>query len=193
MIDKYFIPKDSNNIIVFDSKTLLPSKREYVNNIDDVIKLENILECLDNDILRLLDINNYYETKYIRNKYINRILKRVSTLIIILIVGLSIFNGIGGVDILSFELKALIFLYGASTIGSIFTNPKMIKKKIRDINSIIDVENNEREDIINRIDDLKKSCDKERVENTLVSVNYMEELEKEKNKIKMKIKRLSGR
>ena len=53
MIDKYFIPDDKNDVIVFDTKTSLPSKRAYTNNVEDILRLENILEYLNKDILKL--------------------------------------------------------------------------------------------------------------------------------------------
>ena len=155
MIDKYFIPDDKNDVIVFDTKTSLPSKRAYTNNVEDILRLENILEYLNKDILKLLDINSSYEVKYFRNKYINRWLKRVSTINIILIVVLVLFNGLAQGSILSIELIALLFSYITSIVASIIINPSKIKKKIEDINKLIDIESSEREEIINKIEVLK--------------------------------------
>ena len=116
MIDKYFIPDDKNDVIVFDTKTSLPSKRAYTNNVEDILRLENVLDYLNKDILKLLDINSSYEVKYFRNKYINRWLKRISTINIILIIVLVLFNGLAQGSILSIELIALLFSFSILSI-----------------------------------------------------------------------------
>lgn len=183
MIDKYFIPDDKNDVIVFDTKTSLPSKRAYTNNVEDILRLENILEYLNKDILKLLDINSSYEVKYFRNKYINRWLKRVSTINIILIVVLVLFNGLAQGSILSIELIALLFSYITSIVASIITNPSKIKKKIEDINKLIDIESSEREEIINKIEVLKKEKIKADNKGILTNINYVKDLNKEQDKI----------
>mgnify|MGYP004635848255 FL=1 len=183
MIDKYFIPDDKNDVIVFDTKTSLPSKRAYTNNVEDILRLENILEYLNKDILKLLDINSSYEVKYFRNKYINRWLKRMSTINIILIVVLVLFNGLVQGSILSIELIALLFSYITSIVASIITNPSKIKKKIEDINKLIDIESSEREEIINKIEVLKKEKIKTDNKGILTNINYVKDLNKEQDKI----------
>lgn len=183
MIDKYFIPDDQNDVIVFDTKTSLPSKRAYTNNVEDILRLENILEYLNKDILKLLDINSSYEVKYFRNKYINRWLKRVSTINIILIVVLVLFNGLAQGSILSIELIALLFSYITSIVASIIINPSKIKKKIEDINKLIDIESSEREEIINKIEVLKKEKIKTDNKGILTNINYVKDLNKEQDKI----------
>lgn len=183
MIDKYFIPDDKNDVIVFDTKTSLPSKRAYTNNVEDILRLENILEYLNKDILKLLDINSSYEVKYFRNKYINRWLKRVSTINIILIVVLVLFNGLAQGSILSIGLIALLFSYITSIVASIITNPSKIKKKIEDINKLIDIESSEREEIINKIEVLKKEKIKTDNKGILTNINYVKDLNKEQDKI----------
>ena len=183
MIDKYFIPDDKNDVIVFDTKTSLPSKRAYTNNVEDILRLENVLEYLNKDILKLLDINSSYEVKYFRNKYINRWLKRVSTINIILIVVLVLFNGLAQGSILSIELIALLFSYITSIAVSIITNPSKIKKKIEDINKLIDIESSEREEIINKIEVLKKEKIKTDNKGILTNINYVKDLNKEQDKI----------
>lgn len=183
MIDKYFIPDDKNDVIVFDTKTSLPSKRAYTNNVEDILRLENILEYLNKDILKLLDINSSYEVKYFRNKYINRWLKRVSTINIILIVVLVLFNGLAQGSILSIELIALLFSYITSIVASIITNPSKIKKKIENINKLIDIESSEREEIINKIEVLKKEKIKTDNKGILTNINYVKDLNKEQDKI----------
>lgn len=183
MIDKYFIPDDKNDVIVFDTKTSLPSKRAYTNNVEDILRLENILEYLNKDILKLLDINSSYEVKYFRNKYINRWLKRVSTINIILIVVLVLFNGLAQGSILSIELIALLFSYITSIVASIIINPSKIKKKIEDINKLIDIESSEREEIINKIEVLKKEKIKADNKGILTNINYVKDLNKEQDKI----------
>lgn len=183
MIDKYFIPDDKNDVIVFDTKTSLPSKRAYTNNVEDILRLENILEYLNKDILKLLDINSSYEVKYFRNKYINRWLKRVSTINIILIVVLVLFNGLAQGSILSIELIALLFSYITSIVASIIINPSKIKKKIEDINKLIDIESSEREEIINKIEVLKKEKIKTDNKGILTNINYVKDLNKEQDKI----------
>lgn len=183
MIDKYFIPDDKNDVIVFDTKTSLPSKRAYTNNVEDILRLENILEYLNKDILKLLDINSSYEVKYFRNKYINRWLKRVSTINIILIVVLVLFNGLAQGSILSIELIALLFSYITSIVANIITNPSKIKKKIEDINKLIDIESSEREEIINKIEVLKKEKIKTDNKGILTNINYVKDLNKEQDKI----------
>lgn len=183
MIDKYFIPDDKNDVIVFDTKTSLPSKRAYTNNVEDILRLENILEYLNKDILKLLDINSSYEVKYFRNKYINRWLKRVSTINIILIVVLVLFNGLAQGSILSIELIALLFSYITSIVASIITNPSKIKKKIEDINKLIDIESSEREEIINKIEVLKKEKIKTDNKGILTNINYVKDLNEEQDKI----------
>lgn len=183
MIDKYFIPDDKNDVIVFDTKTSLPSKRAYTNNVEDILRLENILEYLNKDILKLLDINSSYEVKYFRNKYINRWLKRVSTINIILIVVLVLFNGLAQGSILSIELIALLFSYITSIVASIIINPSKIKKKIEDINKLIDIESSEREEIINKIEVLKKEEIKTDNKGILTNINYVKDLNKEQDKI----------
>ena len=183
MIDKYFIPDDKNDVIVFDTKTSLPSKRAYTNNVEDILRLENILEYLNKDILKLLDINSSYEVKYFRNKYINRWLKRMSTINIILIVVLVLFNGLAQGSILSIELIALLFSYITSIVASIITNPSKIKKKIEDINKLIDIESSEREEIINKIEVLKKEKIKTDNKGFLTNIIYVKDLNKEQDKI----------
>lgn len=183
MIDKYFIPDDKNDVIVFDTKTSLPSKRAYTNNVEDILRLENILEYLNKDILKLLDINGSYEVKYFRNKYINRWLKRMSTINIILIVVLVLFNGLAQGSILSIELIALLFSYITSIVASIIINPSKIKKKIEDINKLIDIESSEREEIINKIEVLKKEKIKPDNKGILTNINYVKDLNKEQDKI----------
>ena len=183
MIDIYFIPDDKNDVIVFDTKTSLPSKRAYTNNVEDILRLENILEYLNKDILKLLDINSSYEVKYFRNKYINRWLKRVSTINIILIVVLVLFNGLAQGSILSIELIALLFSYITSIVASIIINPSKIKKKIEDINKLIDIESSEREEIINKIEVLKKEKIKTDNKGILTNINYVKDLNKEQDKI----------
>lgn len=183
MIDKYFIPDDKNDVIVFDTKTSLPSKRAYTNNVEDILRLENILEYLNKDILKLLDINSSYEVKYFRNKYINRWLKRMSTINIILIVVLVLFNGLAQGSILSIELIALLFSYITSIVASIIINPSKIKKKIEDINKLIDIESSEREEIINKIEVLKKEKIKTDNKGVLTNINYVKDLNKEQDKI----------
>lgn len=183
MIDKYFIPGDKNDVIVFDTKTSLPSKRAYTNNVEDILRLENILEYLNKDILKLLDINGSYEVKYFRNKYINRWLKRMSTINIILIVVLVLFNGLAQGSILSIELIALLFSYITSIVASIIINPSKIKKKIEDINKLIDIESSEREEIINKIEVLKKEKIKPDNKGILTNINYVKDLNKEQDKI----------
>lgn len=183
MIDKYFIPDDKNDVIVFDTKTSLPSKRAYTNNVEDILRLENILEYLNKDILKLLDINSSYEVKYFRNKYINRWLKRVSTINIILIVVLVLFNGLAQGSILSIEVIALLFSYITSIVASIITNPSKIKKKIENINKLIDIESSEREEIINKIEVLKKEKIKTDNKGILTNINYVKDLNKEQDKI----------
>ena len=183
MIDKYFIPDDKNDVIVFDTKTSLPSKRAYTNNVEDILRLENILEYLNKDILKLLDINSSYEVKYFRNKYINRWLKRISTINIILIIVLVLFNGLAQGSILSIELIALLFSYITSIVASIITNPSKIKKKIEDINKLIDIESSEREEIINKIEVLKKEKIKTDNKGILTNINYVKDLNKEQDKI----------
>lgn len=183
MIDKYFIPDDKNDVIVFDTKTSLPSKRAYTNNVEDILRLENILEYLNKDILKLLDINSSYEVKYFRNKYINRWLKRVSTINIILIVVLVLFNGLAQGSILSIELIALLFFYITSIVASIIINPSKIKKKIEDINKLIDIESSEREEIINKIEVLKKEKIKTDNKGILTNINYVKDLNEEQDKI----------
>lgn len=183
MIDKYFIPDDKNDVIVFDTKTSLPSKRAYTNNVEDILRLENILEYLNKDILKLLDINSSYEVKYFRNKYINRWLKRMSTINIILIVVLVLFNGLAQGSILSIELIALLFSYITSIVASIITNPSKIKKKIEDINKLIDIESSEREEIINKIEVLKKEKIKTDNKGILTNINYVKDLNEEQDKI----------
>lgn len=183
MIDKYFIPDDKNDVIVFDTKTSLPSKRAYTNNVEDILRLENILEYLNKDILKLLDINSSYEVKYFRNKYINRWLKRMSTINIILIVVLVLFNGLAQGSILSIELIALLFSYITSIVASIIINPSKIKKKIEDINKLIDIESSEREEIINKIEVLKKEKIKTDNKGILTNINYVKDLNKEQDKI----------
>ena len=183
MIDKYFIPDDKNDVIVFDTKTSLPSKRAYTNNVEDILRLENILEYLNKDILKLLDINSSYEVKYFRNKYINRWLKRISTINIILIIVLVLFNGLAQGSILSIELIALLFSYITSIVASIITNPSKIKKKIEDINKLIDIESSEREEIINKIEVLKKEKIKTDNKGILTNINYVKDLNEEQDKI----------
>ncbi len=183
MIDKYFIPDDKNDVIVFDTKTSLPSKRAYTNNVEDILRLENILEYLNKDILKLLDINSSYEVKYFRNKYINRWLKRMSTINIILIVVLVLFNGLAQGSILSIELIALLFSYITSIVASIIINPSKIKKKIENINKLIDIESSEREEIINKIEVLKKEKIKTDNKGILTNINYVKDLNKEQDKI----------
>lgn len=183
MIDKYFIPDDKNDVIVFDTKTSLPSKRAYTNNVEDILRLENILEYLNKDILKLLDINSSYEVKYFRNKYINRWLKRMSTINIILIVVLVLFNGLAQGSILSIELIALLFSYITSIVASIIINPSKIKKKIEDINKLIDIESSEREEIINKIEVLKKEKIKTDNKGILTNINYVKDLNEEQDKI----------
>lgn len=183
MIDKYFIPDDKNDVIVFDTKTSLPSKRAYTNNVEDILRLENILEYLNKDILKLLDINSSYEVKYFRNKYINRWLKRMSIINIILIVVLVLFNGLAQGSILSIELIALLFSYITSIVASIIINPSKIKKKIEDINKLIDIESSEREEIINKIEVLKKEKIKTDNKGILTNINYVKDLNKEQDKI----------
>lgn len=183
MIDKYFIPDDKNDVIVFDTKTSLPSKRAYTNNVEDILRLENILEYLNKDILKLLEINSSYEVKYFRNKYINRWLKRMSTINIILIVVLVLFNGLAQGSILSIELIALLFSYITSIVASIIINPSKIKKKIEDINKLIDIESSEREEIINKIEVLKKEKIKTDNKGILTNINYVKDLNKEQDKI----------
>lgn len=183
MIDKYFIPDDKNDVIVFDTKTSLPSKRAYTNNVEDILRLENILEYLNKDILKLLDINSSYEVKYFRNKYINRWLKRMSTINIILIVVLVLFNGLAQGSILSIELIALLFSYITSIVASIIINPSKIKKKIEDINKLIDIESSEREEIINKIEVLKKEKIKTDNKGVLTNINYVKDLNEEQDKI----------
>ena len=183
MIDKYFIPDDKNDVIVFDTKTSLPSKRAYTNNVEDILRLENILEYLNKDILKLLDINSSYEVKYFRNKYINRWLKRMSTINIIFIVVLVLFNGLAQGSILSIELIALLFSYITSIVASIIINPSKIKKKIEDINKLIDIESSEREEIINKIEVLKKEKIKTDNKGILTNINYVKDLNKEQDKI----------
>lgn len=183
MIDKYFIPDDKNDVIVFDTKTSLPSKRAYTNNVEDILRLENILEYLNKDILKLLDKNSSYEVKYFRNKYINRWLKRMSTINIILIVVLVLFNGLAQGSILSIELIALLFSYITSIVASIIINPSKIKKKIEDINKLIDIESSEREEIINKIEVLKKEKIKPDNKGILTNINYVKDLNKEQDKI----------
>lgn len=183
MIDKYFIPDDKNDVIVFDTKTSLPSKRAYTNNVEDILRLENVLEYLNKDILKLLDINSSYEVKYFRNKYINRWLKRISTINIILIIVLVLFNGLAQGSILSIELIALLFSYITSIVASIITNPSKIKKKIEDISKLIDIESSEREEIINKIEVLKKEKIKTDNKGILTNINYVKDLNKEQDKI----------
>ncbi len=183
MIDKYFIPDDKNDVIVFDTKTSLPSKRAYTNNVEDILRLENVLEYLNKDILKLLDINSSYEVKYFRNKYINRWLKRISTINIILIIVLVLFNGLAQGSILSIELIALLFSYITSIVASIITNPSKIKKKIEDINKLIDIESSEREEIINKIEVLKKEKIKTDNKGILTNINYVKDLNEEQDKI----------
>lgn len=183
MIDKYFIPDDKNDVIVFDTKTSLPSKRAYTNNVEDILRLENILEYLNKDILKLLDINSSYEVKYFRNKYINRWLKRMSTINIILIVVLVLFNGLAQGSILSIELIALLFSYITSIVASIIINSSKIKKKIEDINKLIDIESSEREEIINKIEVLKKEKIKTDNKGILTNINYVKDLNEEQDKI----------
>lgn len=183
MIDKYFIPDDKNDVIVFDTKTSLPSKRAYTNNVEDILRLENILEYLNKDILKLLEINSSYEVKYFRNKYINRWLKRMSTINIILIVVLVLFNGLAQGSILSIGLIALLFSYITSIVASIITNPSKIKKKIEDINKLIDIESSEREEIINKIEVLKKEKIKTDNKGVLTNINYVKDLNEEQDKI----------
>lgn len=183
MIDKYFIPDDKNDVIVFDTKTSLPSKRAYTNNVEDILRLENILEYLNKDILKLLEINSSYEVKYFRNKYINRWLKRMSIINIILIVVLVLFNGLAQGSILSIELIALLFSYITSIVASIIINPSKIKKKIEDINKLIDIESSEREEIINKIEVLKKEKIKTDNKGILTNINYVKDLNKEQDKI----------
>lgn len=183
MIDKYFIPDDKNDVIVFDTKTSLPSKRTYTNNVEDILRLENILEYLNKDILKLLEINSSYEIKYFRNKYINRWLKKISTINIILIVVLVLFNGLAQGSILSIELIALLFSYITSIVASIITNPSKIKKKIEDINKLIDIESSEREEIINKIEVLKKEKIKTDNKGVLTNINYVKDLNEEQDKI----------
>ena len=183
MIDKYFIPDDKNDVIVFDTKTSLPSKRAYTNNVEDILRLENILEYLNKDILKLLEINSSYEIKYFRNKYINRWLKKISTINIILIVVLVLFNGLAQGSILSIELIALLFSYITSIVASIITNPSKIKKKIEDINKLIDIESSEREEIINKIEVLKKEKIKTDNKGVLTNINYVKDLNEEQDKI----------
>lgn len=183
MIDKYFIPDDKNDVIVFDTKTSLPSKRAYTNNVEDILRLENILEYLNKDILKILDINSSYEVKYFRNKYINRWLKRMSTINIILIVVLVLFNGLAQGSILSIELIALLFSYITSIVASIIINPSKIKKKIEDINKLIDIESSEREEIINKIEVLKKEKIKTDNKGILTNINYVKDLNEEQDKI----------
>ena len=183
MIDKYFIPDDKNDVIVFDTKTSLPSKRAYTNNVEDILRLENILEYLNKDILKLLDINSSYEVKYFRNKYINRWLKRMSTINIILIVVLVLFNGLAQGSILSIELIALLFSYITSIVASIIINPSKIKKKIENINKLIDIESSEREEIINKIEVLKKEKIKTDNKGILTNINYVKDLNEEQDKI----------
>lgn len=183
MIDKYFIPDDKNDVIVFDTKTSLPSKRAYTNNVEDILRLENILEYLNKDILKLLEINSSYEVKYFRNKYINRWLKKISTINIILIVVLVLFNGLAQGSILSIELIALLFSYITSIVASIITNPSKIKKKIEDINKLINIESSEREEIINKIEVLKKEKIKTDNKGVLTNINYVKDLNEEQDKI----------
>lgn len=183
MIDKYFIPDDKNDVIVFDTKTSLPSKRAYTNNVEDILRLENVLEYLNKDILKLLDINSSYEVKYFRNKYINRWLKRISTINIILIIVLVLFNGLAQGSILSIELIALLFSYITSIVASIITNPSKIKKKIEDISKLIDIESSEREEIINKIEVLKKEKIKTDNKGILTNINYVKDLNEEQDKI----------
>lgn len=183
MIDKYFIPDDKNDVIVFDTKTSLPSKRAYTNNVEDILRLENILEYLNKDILKLLEINSSYEVKYFRNKYINRWLKKISTINIILIVVLVLFNGLAQGSILSIELIALLFSYITSIVASIITNPSKIKKKIEDISKLIDIESSEREEIINKIEVLKKEKIKTDNKGVLTNINYVKDLNEEQDKI----------
>lgn len=183
MIDKYFIPDDKNDVIVFDTKTSLPSKRAYTNNVEDILRLENVLEYLNKDILKLLDINSSYEVKYFRNKYINRWLKRISTINIILIIVLVLFNGLAQGSILSIELIALLFSYITSIVASIITNPSKIKKKIENINKLIDIESSEREEIINKIEVLKKEKIKTDNKGVLTNINYVKDLNEEQDKI----------
>lgn len=183
MIDKYFIPDDKNDVIVFDTKTSLPSKRAYTNNVEDILRLENVLEYLNKDILKLLEINSSYEIKYFRNKYINRWLKKISTINIILIVVLVLFNGLAQGSILSIELIALLFSYITSIVASIITNPSKIKKKIEDINKLIDIESSEREEIINKIEVLKKEKIKTDNKGVLTNINYVKDLNEEQDKI----------
>ncbi|UKI26322.1 MAG: hypothetical protein L6V91_05775 [Bacilli bacterium] len=68
-------------------------------------------------------------------------------------------------------------------MASIITNPSKIKKKIEDINKLIDIESSEREEIINKIEVLKKEKIKTDNKGILTNINYVKDLNKEQDKI----------
>lgn len=186
MNNNYFIPKNSDNIIIFDKKDMLPRKRMYTNNIIKILKLENISEYLEQDIKSLNKEYNRYNKKYKKHNKIKRISRKLSFFSLILIIPIILFNHTIGIE-LNHILIPLISLFGVTSAICIIYDDTKIKNKMMEINNLINIETKERERVLTSINKLSKDKNATNRKNehtdTIVTINVNKQIHKEEERI----------
>lgn len=186
MNNNYFIPKNSDNIIIFDKKDMLPRKRMYTNNIIKILKLENISEYLEQDIKSLNKEYNRYNKKYKKHNKIKRISRKLSFFSLILIIPIILFNHTIGIE-LNHILIPLISLFGVTSATCIIYDDTKIKNKMMEINNLINIETKERERVLTSINKLSKDKNVTNRKNehmdTIVNINVNKQIHKEEERI----------
>lgn len=187
MNNNYFIPKNTDNIIIFDKKDMLPRKRMYTNNIIKILKLENILEYLEKDIKSLNKEYNRYNKKYKKYNKIKRISRRLSFFSLILIIPIILFNhAILGTE-LNHILIPLLSLFGVTSATYIIYDDTKIKNKMMEINNLINIETKEKERVLTSIDKLSKDKNATNIKNEhtdiMVTINVNKQIHKEEERI----------
>ena len=186
MNNNYFIPKNSDNIIIFDKKDMLPRKRMYTNNIIKILKLENISEYLEQDIKSLNKEYNRYNKKYKKHNIIKRISRKLSFFSLILIIPIILFNHTIGIE-LNHILIPLISLFGVTSATCIIYDDTKIKNKMMEINNLINIETKERERVLTSINKLSKDKNATNRKNehmdTIVTINVNKQIHKEEERI----------
>lgn len=186
MNNNYFIPKNSDNIIIFDKKDMLPRKRMYTNNIIKILKLENISEYLEQDIKSLNKEYNRYNKKYKKHNKIKRISRKLSFFSLILIIPIILFNHTIGIE-LNHILIPIISLFGVTSATCIIYDDTKIKNKMMEINNLINIETKERERVLTSINKLSKDKNATNRKNehmdTIVTINVNKQIYKEEERI----------
>lgn len=186
MNNNYFIPKNSDNIIIFDKKDMLPRKRMYTNNIIKILKLENISEYLEQDIKSLNKEYNRYNKKYKKHNKIKRISRKLSFFSLILIIPIILFNHTIGIE-LNHILIPIISLFGVTSATCIIYDDTKIKNKMMEINNLINIETKERERVLTSINKLSKDKNATNRKNehtdTIVTINVNKQIHKEEERI----------